>query len=257
MKDLSKMKVQQQKFIKECEFKVKRFIKSLPLDELEVILLSGSVARGDYNPGKFGGMIDLTIIKRDGSNKTATELFGRDEEPEIPYHCIRHLGQWFQIYFNDYDFIHNFDNLNEARKFAILESKVLYDRGKVYEKTLCKIKHELPQKLLIEKRNTLNYISYLLSAYKTERWELREAYPQIHMNLNYAIEMVIKCLFYSNNLYAPAEDRRLYYSYTLPNLHKNYPEIIKELYKQDINSLSDYRRRLDLFYNQLFPMIQS
>lgn len=155
MKTLNEMKKQQEKYIKECEFKVKRFISSFSQDDVEVILLSGSVARGDFNPGKYGGMIDLTVIKRVGSNITATELFGEDKEPDIPYHCIRHLGQWFSIYFNEYDFMHSFESLNEARKFAVLESKILYDRDGKYKESLSKIKGELSHRLSVQKRNGL------------------------------------------------------------------------------------------------------
>lgn len=76
------------------------------------------------------------------------------------------------------------------------------------------------------------------------------------MNLNRAIEVAIQCIFYNNNLYAPAEDRRLYYSYTLPKLSEDYSEILKNLYSQDIYSYSDYKRREDLFYKELLPLIQ-
>lgn len=255
MKNLIEMRLQQEQYIKECEFKVKRFINSHSLDDLEVILLSGSVARGDFNPGKFGGMIDLTIIKRDGVTTTATELFGEDEEPDIPYHCIRYLGQWFSIYFNDFDFIHRFEELEEARKFAILESKVLFDREGIYQNSLNIITKELNNRLKVERDRGRGYINYLLSEYKTDRWRQREAYPQLHMNLNRAIDVAIKCLFYSNNQYAPAEDRRLYYSYSLNTVNSDYPRVLNELFKMDLNSYSDYKRREEIFFKYLLPMV--
>lgn len=48
-------------------------------------------------PGKYGGMIDLTVVAAAKEKLNPTEVFGIDEEPDIPFHCVNHLGQGFQI----------------------------------------------------------------------------------------------------------------------------------------------------------------
>lgn len=247
MKTLDVIRCEQRDYIKHCEFKTKRFLNSLELDSIDIVLISGSVARGDSLPGKFGGMIDITTVKSLGSNKTAEEIFGKDEDPDIPYHCVRYLGQWFQILYSDHTLIDDFHNLSEARKFAILESKVVIDRSNQYSNFLQEMEQQLPAIFIKEREKGLETINYLLSDYKVDRWKRREAYPQLHMNLNRAIEVAVKCLFYKNNQFAPAEDRRLYYSYTLESVDKNFPYLISTLYKQDITSLKDYYRREKLF----------
>jgi hypothetical protein len=68
------------------------YVRGINTKELAAILLSGSVARGDFFPGKLGGMTDLTVFKKAGSLVAAEELFGKNEDPEIPYHCVNRKG---------------------------------------------------------------------------------------------------------------------------------------------------------------------
>lgn len=255
MKTLEIIKTDQKDFIQQCELKTKSFLKSLNLKNIEYVLLSGSVSRGDYMPGKYGGMIDLTVVKSKNVNIDASDLFGEDEEPEIPYHCVNYLGQGFQIAIYDYIEISDFNNFNEPQKFAFLESKLLYEKTDLYRKIIKNINTALPNKLKQKKNEGLGYIDYLLSEYKTDRWITREAYPQLHSNLNKAVEIALKCLYYTNGTYSPAEDRILYYCYTIPKNKTNFDKIITELYKQDIISLEDYKRRVKIFNDLLLPMI--
>ena len=68
--------------------------------------------------------------------------------------------------------------------------------------------------------------------------------------------MAIYCLYYKNNSYAPAEDRQLYYSLTLPNLPANYESLICELKNQNTTSEEDYDRREELFKKTLLEFIK-
>ena len=68
--------------------------------------------------------------------------------------------------------------------------------------------------------------------------------------------MAVYCLYYKNNSYAPAEDRQLYYSLTLPNLPDNYESLICELKNQNTTSEEDYNRREDLFKKTLLEFIK-
>lgn len=44
---------------------------------IQTVLLSGSVARGDFSPGKYGGMIDLVVMKKPDC------VFSVSSEPEF------------------------------------------------------------------------------------------------------------------------------------------------------------------------------
>jgi len=231
------------------------FINSIDKTDIQTILLSGSIARGDFYPGKFGGMIDLTVMKNNGSTLTPESLFGKDEEPDIPYHCITVNKTHFQILFLEYIDYKAFQIIDEPRKFAFLESKILWDRDNRFNNELQIIEKYARVDQNKQLSSCLGYIDYLLSDYKKDRWYRREAFNQMHENLNTSIRLMIQCLYYINSSYAPAEDRRLYYSYSLKKLPQNYEGNINELFKQDILSEEDYFRREKLFYKKFLEFI--
>lgn len=88
MKKLEDVILQQKDFIQDLKSKTNEFINSLDKTHLQTILLSGSVSRKDYFPGEMGGMVDLTVVRKQNSNASAESVFGKDEEPHIPYHCV-------------------------------------------------------------------------------------------------------------------------------------------------------------------------
>lgn len=256
MKKLSEIKQMQHEFIEECRLNAKDYIHSISTDELEIVLLSGSVARGDFMPGKLGGMIDLTVIRKKGSTATPLEIFGEDQEPEIPYHCIQNRGQWFQIAFHNIITESDFSQFDESKKFALLESIPLWTGGGTASLDLDNIRRNLKVELPKKLERALGFIHYYISEYKKDRWIRRGAYSQLHANLDNAINLAIKCLFYINGKYAPAEDRRLYYSYDLPQLPSGYNEMIEQLFNRNIMSYSDYQRRERVFQDKLLPILK-
>ena len=100
MKDKNQIINQQKEFISELKQKTLDFISKIDKTEIETILLSGSVARGDYFPGKYGGMTDLIIMRKPGSMISPEELLGENQDPGIPYHCVCSEGNWFEILFS-------------------------------------------------------------------------------------------------------------------------------------------------------------
>jgi hypothetical protein len=92
-----------------------------------------------------------------------------------------------------------------------MESKILYDPNKRYEKELKRIEEYVEEDLKDKLKGALGYLKYIIG--KEPRWVIREAYPHMHNNLNIAIEPGICCLYYINRKYAPADDRKLYYTY--------------------------------------------
>ena len=64
------------KEIQEMKDKTSVFLNSIDKSEIETILLSGSVSRGDYFPqkkenGEYNGMVDLIVMRKNGSSITA------------------------------------------------------------------------------------------------------------------------------------------------------------------------------------------
>lgn len=179
-------------------------------------------------------------------------------------HCVKTSAKdlhgneiWLQIDFRNTLNLNDFCKLDEARKFSILESDILYDYDRMYEQeltTFIKLQKKETKDYFI---GTLNYINYLLSDYKTDRWFRREAFSQLHENLNTAIRMAVKCLYYINECYQPAEDRFLYYSYSLEKIPQNYENLMIELQKQQIDSFQDYKRRKVLFEKEFLSFLKN
>ena len=253
MLKLSGMIERQKDYVLKMKRHAVNFIESIDKRKIESILLSGSVSRGDYCPGKKGGMIDLVVIKKKGANITAEDIFGKNEDPFIPYHCIRWNGEWFAILFIDFSEIENFKEFNEPRKYAILESKILFDPNGEYQNELKKISKFVKKDLRDKLNKTKGYITYIIG--KEARWEIRKAYPNMHNNLNIAIQLGINCLYYLNKKYAPAEDRKLYYTYELKKLPDNYDDLLEKLFSQKINSKKDYERRRKLFVEDFLSVL--
>ena len=85
MYKLSEMIERQKDYIKIMRNHANNFIGSIDKNEIETILLSGSVSRGDYCPGKKGGMIDLIVMKKERSKITVEEIFANHS----PFHLIQ------------------------------------------------------------------------------------------------------------------------------------------------------------------------
>lgn len=253
MYTLSEMIEKQKDYVQKMRNHAQEFIDTIDKNEIEAILLSGSVSRGDYCPGKKGGMIDLIVMKKEESNITVEEIFGPDQHPYIPYHCVKWNGEWFAILFTDFIDCNKFKELNEPRKFSVMESKILYDPNEKYKAAFKMIETYAEEELKNKLQETVGYAKYIIG--KEGRWERREAYPHMHNNLNIAIELGICCLYYLNGKYAPADDRKLYYTYELEKLPQNYDELLVKLFEQKIDSKEDYERRKKLFIEEFLEIM--
>ena len=256
MRSEKQIKLQQKYFIDSLKKETIEFIENIEKTEIFTILLSGSVARGDYFPGSFGGMIDLIVLKNPKSKITAENIFGKNQNPAIPFHCVKYKNLWFQILFTDFFTAENFSQFEMAKKFSVLESIILFDKNNIFQTELAKIENLKLIECKNELKNKIAYINYLLSPYKTDRWQRRNAFLQMHENLNTAIRAGVECLFYKNNSYCPAEDRLLYYSFSLSNLPQNYKTEIYKLKNQDSNSEENYYKREALFKKLILDFIK-
>ena len=253
---------QQKDFVQELRKRTSDFINSIDKSEIESILLSGSLSRADYFPrrkenGEYDGMVDLIVMRKKGSAIKAEDVFGPDQDPPIPYHCVKIDGIWFAILFTDFIDADRFSQFEEPRKFSVLESQILYDPDDSYKNELARIKQFAKGELQNKLNDSLGYIHYLISDYKKDRWYRRDAFIQLHENLNTAIRAGIRSLFYLNGFYSPAEDRALYYSHSLPKLPDNYAELISEACSQDTESEEDYFRREKIFMDNIVGFMEA
>ena len=252
---------QQKDFIQEMKDKTSALINSIDKSEIETILLSGSVSRADYFPkikedGDINGMVDLIVMRKKGSSVTAEDIFGPDQDPPIPYHCVKVDGVWYAILFTDFIDTEMFSHFDEPRKFSVMESQILYDPNESYKNELEKIKQFVKEDCKKFLNDALGYIHYLISNYKKDRWYRRQAFIQMHENLNTAIRAGVRALFYLNGFYSPAEDRAIYYSHSLPKLPENYAEIISQACSQITDSEEDYFRREKIFMEKIVGFIE-
>lgn len=245
----------QRGFVAERVRAARSFAEGLPKSGLAAILLSGSVARGDYFPGELGGNIDLTVYSRRGGGLGAEEVFGPDEDPDIPYHCVTRNGEGFQIAFGELFDEAAFLAQDEAAKFALGESRLLWEDSGAFTAAKAALGPAIAAERASLRSARLGAIRYLLSAYKQDRWIRREAAIQLHENLDAAIRAAIQCLFYANGSYAPAEDRRLYYACALEKLPPDFEGLLAELLERRPDSMEDYRRREGLFTRELLAFV--
>ena len=135
---------QQKDFIQEMKNKTLALINSIDKSEIETILLSGSVSRADFFPLKkendeYRGHVDLIVMRKKGSCVAAEDIFGPDNDPPVPYHCIKVDHVCYAILFTDFIDTEKFLQLDEPRKFSVLESQILYDPNNSYKNELEKI----------------------------------------------------------------------------------------------------------------------
>jgi len=256
MKIKSEVEMLQAEFVNRLIKDTKLYISEIDKSYIETIMLSGSVSRGDYFPGEMGGMIDLIVMKNTRFKVSAQEIFGKNEDPDIPFHCVNRNGNWYQIKYIEYIDLNAFKELSESAKYALLESQILFDNNNHFQNELKGIKQLSYCEQLNELHKCLVFIKYLLSDYKKDRWIRRGAYIQMHENLNTSINLAIKCIYYINRMYCPAEDRQLYYSFELKKKPDKFIDLIVRLKRQDMSSFDDYERRESIFNNELMEYIE-
>lgn len=104
-------------------------------------------------------MVDLIVMKKQGSNITAEDIFL---------------------------------DLIRIRQFLIIVLKLTIYGLQYY----LQINQFVQQDLQNNLNGSLGYIHYLISDYKKDRWFRRGAFIQMHENLNTAVRAGVRCLFY-------------------------------------------------------------
>lgn len=249
------VRAKQIEVIKSCKKEVADFISSIDTSKLKLILLSGSVARGTFMPEENGGAIDLIFFTRDKTYNPTIEL-GRDLEAHIPGHFIKFRDVYLQIKIYNDAYLSIFTKQHEAEKYAFLESEILLSNDEYIEETIKDIiENKVPDNIIDLYRRAFGYCRYLMSDYKVDRWKNRNAVLQLNVNLNHALNQAIRCLFYINGKYYPAEDRALYFSLNLERIPRGLSEIYKKILMNSEDTLESYNKRELLFKRELLGFI--
>ena len=130
MKCISVIRDEQKTEVDSCRRLAERVVaeRLSPLSAVEGVLLSGSVARGDARKGKFGLLVDLTLVVSRREDLDLVAVLGPSSEPYIPYHCVTIEGQGFALEVVTKEELSGIRNLPESVTFAKNESVILFDR---------------------------------------------------------------------------------------------------------------------------------
>lgn len=250
----------QSSFIGSLILAAKQYVSSVDKTGIQTILLNGSVVRGDFCTQNLGGYVNLVVMVKDEKSFDWEKIFGKAEEEFYIFHCVRKeicgrkIG--FQIEKRPFESLGYFETLDENRRWAHLESEILYDENELFGRELLKINEVMGNNLCQLMNRSLSYIGELISNYKEQKFYGRDCPQQLHENLNSAIRNAVKCLYYINGKYSAPEERALYYSFDLDKLPLDYENMMKNLYRQHIDSYEDYERRKKIFVEQFFGYLR-
>ncbi|MEM3551607.1 MAG: hypothetical protein QXV01_11025 [Candidatus Bathyarchaeia archaeon] len=93
----------------------------------------------------------------------------------------------------------------------------------------------------------------------SECWVERGDLASAHYCLNYAVELLIRVVYALNREFLPAPKWRLYHSYSLKWLPKNYKRFIKEAMRTEEFSFKEFERRLmavRALWREIMPKIE-
>src|SRR5690606_20985152 len=174
-------------------------------------LLTGSVARKDARIAPLGIMIDLAIIVNSREDINLDVVFGKDEEPFIPYHCITiHEKIGLAIEVIEKSDLFTIRETTESNIYAKLESVILYDPQGILQNW--KENSFTVSADEIKTRSLSNYFrfQYLTGEYRIEKWKHRKANIQIAQLFNEACECYCNFLYTINGSFIPRKDWLVY-----------------------------------------------
>lgn len=194
-------------------------------------LLTGSVARGDARIGPWGVMIDLALVVEDKKDIDLDEIFGKDECPDIPFHCVMlkdNIGLQIEVIENADLF--KIRSRPESVVFAKNEAAIICDKDGVLKKW--KEECFIITGDQIKSRALNNYFRfrYLCGEYRLEKWSRREGWIQIIQNFNEAAECYCNFLYCINKMFIPRKDWLTYLTFELENKPEKHALYMERLY---------------------------
>lgn len=252
MKYFSQMALEQKTEVEELKSLLNPIIESKirPNEKIKGALLTGSVARGDARIGPFGIMIDITLIVENKDDISLNVIFGNNEEPFIPYHCVTiqdKIGLAVEVI--EIEKLFNIRNQPESVVFAYNESIIIDDKEEILKKW--KDKYFKITDEQIKNRSTQNYFrfSYLTDHYHFEKWTYREAYIQVAQNFREAGECYCAFLYCINGSFIPRKDWLAYLTFELNFLPEKHELYMRELY--DIKPEKEFLEQKRLILNKV------
>ena len=158
---------------------------------IQGILLTGSVARGDARKGPYGLFVDLTFVVNNQNDINLTKMLGPSIEPYIPSHCVMYKKTGFAINIVTISELNDIRSSHESKIFAYNESIILLDKSKLLQSW--KQNKFIITNEDIKRRSLEQYfrLDYLIGDYRLEKWLHREAWTQITYNCNQAHRMLL------------------------------------------------------------------
>lgn len=127
---------EQHELIENLKTATKKYVSQLYKEGIQTILLNGSIKRGDFCTQHLGGYVDLVVMVKDEKIFNWKKTFGEAEEEFYIYHCVRKeidgLKVGFQIEKRPFETLDYFETLDENRRWAHLESEILYDEDDLF-----------------------------------------------------------------------------------------------------------------------------
>ena len=202
------------------------------------IVLSGGLVRGFVD--RFSDLDIIVLL---------------DKKDERLMRRIRRIGSDGQGRFGiDVDLeIYSLDDLErkwgELQRWDFAHSKIIFDpNGKVrrlVEKKL-KVRKSFWIKRIVIAAELLKWYCCPPEdsmGFIAEAWISRGDLASAHYSLNYAIELLLRMIFALNKEYLPPKKWRIFYSYRLKWLPKNYERLLREALKIKSLSVEDFYRR--------------
>ncbi|HRX16068.1 MAG TPA: DUF4037 domain-containing protein [Spirochaetota bacterium] len=199
-------------------------------------LLTGSVARGDARIGPLGVMIDLTIVTKTVNDVSLEEIFGADEEPFIPSHCVTlHDNIGLAVQTIEENELWKIRTKDEPSIFAMNESVVLNDKKGILKKWKEEYFEITPDQVKERALNHYFRYCYLTNDYRFEKWSYRKAWEQIAQNFNEANECYCNFLYCINDMFIPRKDWLAYLTYEMKIRPENHRQYMAEIYEMQLN----------------------
>jgi len=204
------------------------------------VVFIGGLVRGFAD--KFSDLDTVVFLsKRDERLRRQIYDLGLDEERrsgidiDLEVHCLEDFKRW---------------KWNETDKWEFSKAKIVFDpEGEI--KKVFKEKLRLPKDFWT-KRIVIyaEYMKWYCCPLKEEVGTVSEACIErgdlaaAHYCLNYAIDLLIRLIFALNKEFLPPPKWRIFYSYELEWLPRNYEKILRQAMIITELSARDFRRRL-------------
>ncbi|OHD55539.1 MAG: hypothetical protein A2Y33_00850 [Spirochaetes bacterium GWF1_51_8] len=174
----------------------------------DAVLLSGSASRGDARQGRYGLLVDLTLVTP-GGDTDLSKTYGASTEPGIPFYCTVFSNTGFQIKQVSRASLTD-TSKPESECFALAESIVL---GENDTRISGELARHYPKKQAPRKETAMQNFRrfrYLCGDYRYEKWEWRQAYTQMAQNFHEAFECFCGFIYAVNGSFIPRKDWLVY-----------------------------------------------